>query len=84
MLNVVDGYTIRRNEPYGPEDGVTHTLQKHGIENNLHNLMIEIRNTLITDDKQCMQMAADLESWIVGALQQLSLKDNPENIVPDI
>lgn len=80
MLNVADGYTIRRNEPYGPEDGVTHTLQKHGIENNLHNLMIEIRNTLITDDKQCMQMAADLESWIVGALQQLSLKDNPENI----
>jgi predicted N-formylglutamate amidohydrolase len=43
-------YNIRRNEPYGPEDGVTHTLKEHGLSNGLPNVMIEVRNDLIQDD----------------------------------
>lgn len=43
-------YRTERNEPYGPQDGVTHTLKLHGIANGLHNVMIEVRNDLIVDD----------------------------------
>ncbi|MCR6499991.1 N-formylglutamate amidohydrolase [Shinella sp. CPCC 101442] len=43
-------YMVRRNEPYGPEDGVTHTLREHGLANGLPNVMIEVRNDLIRDE----------------------------------
>ncbi len=43
-------YRTERNEPYGPEDGVTHTLILHGISNGLRNVMIEVRNDLISED----------------------------------
>lgn len=43
-------YEIRRNEPYGPADGVTHTLKLHGLENGLLNVMIEVRNDLISEE----------------------------------
>lgn len=43
-------YRIARNEPYGVADGVTHTLEVHAIGAGLLNVMIEIRNDLITDD----------------------------------
>ncbi|KQR69026.1 N-formylglutamate amidohydrolase [Rhizobium sp. Leaf341] len=48
-----DAFVTRRNEPYGPQDGVTHTLIEHGVHNGLLNVMIEIRNDLIaTKDGQ--------------------------------
>lgn len=43
-------YNTQRNQPYGPADGVTHTLQLHGLANQLQNVMIEVRNDLIVDD----------------------------------
>ena len=43
-------YDARRNEPYGPQDGVTHTLKEHGLSNGLANVMIEVRNDLIRDE----------------------------------
>ncbi|WLR94750.1 N-formylglutamate amidohydrolase [Shinella zoogloeoides] len=43
-------YDARRNEPYGPEDGVTHTLREHGLSNGVPNVMIEVRNDLIRDE----------------------------------
>jgi predicted N-formylglutamate amidohydrolase len=43
-------YNTQRNQPYGPQDGVTHTLQLHGLENGFRNVMIEVRNDLIVDD----------------------------------
>ncbi|WP_337182573.1 N-formylglutamate amidohydrolase [Shinella sp.] len=43
-------FDTRRNEPYGPEDGVTHTLKEHGLSNGLANVMIEVRNDLIRDE----------------------------------
>lgn len=44
------GFVTRRNEPYGPADGVTHTLVEHGLANGLFNVMIEIRNDLVRDE----------------------------------
>lgn len=71
VLSVADGYDIRRNEPYGPADGVTHTLRRHALARNLLNVMIEIRNDLIATPEQCLAMAAHLANWLNGALANL-------------
>jgi predicted N-formylglutamate amidohydrolase len=42
-------FRMERNQPYGPADGVTHTLVEHGIANGHLNVMIEIRNDLVRD-----------------------------------
>lgn len=41
---------VRRNEPYGPQDGVCHTLNLHGAARGLHHVMLEIRNDLIGNE----------------------------------
>jgi len=51
---------VERNVPYGPQDGVTHSLKLHGLSHNLPNVMIEIRNDLITTPDQQQAMAGDL------------------------
>ncbi len=59
-------FKIERNEPYGPEDGVTHTLVLHGLSNGLRNVMIEVRNDLIADQAGQGVMA----SYLTRLLQQ--------------
>ena len=41
---------VGRNEPYGPQDGVCHTLNMHAGLRGLRNVMIEIRNDLIGEE----------------------------------
>lgn len=48
---------VMRNEPYGPQDGVTHTLRQHGVAKRKPNVMIEIRNDLIASEVQQIEMA---------------------------
>ena len=43
------GFNVLRNAPYGPQDGVAHTIDVHGRDNGLLNVMIEVRNDLLTD-----------------------------------
>ncbi|MGI9521486.1 MAG: N-formylglutamate amidohydrolase [Hyphomicrobiaceae bacterium] len=38
---------VSRNAPYGPEDGVTYTLLRHGVRRSIRNVMLEIRNDLV-------------------------------------
>jgi predicted N-formylglutamate amidohydrolase len=59
-------YNTQRNQPYGPADGVTHTLQLHGLENGFKNVMIEVRNDLIVDDVGQGVMA----DYLTGLIQQ--------------
>lgn len=61
-------FVTRRNEPYGPEDGVTHTLREHGLANNLMNVMIEVRNDLIRDETGQGVMAGFLAGLISESL----------------
>jgi predicted N-formylglutamate amidohydrolase len=72
MLVQADGlkcsYITRRNEPYGPEDGVTHTLVEHGLKNALLNVMIEVRNDLLRVPEEIDAMAAYLGALISNAL----------------
>jgi predicted N-formylglutamate amidohydrolase len=59
--------TVRRNEPYGPQDGVCHTLNLHAEPRGLPYAMLEIRNDLIAQ-------AAGQKTWakrfaeVLGAL----------------
>jgi len=69
MLEAAAGaplYRTERNQPYGPEDGVTHTLILHGLSNGLRNVMIEVRNDLVADDVGQGVMA----DYLKGLLQQ--------------
>jgi predicted N-formylglutamate amidohydrolase len=61
-------YRVRRNEPYGPADGVTHTLKEHGLANGLSNVMIEVRNDLIKDEAGQEVMAGFLAGLIRESL----------------
>jgi predicted N-formylglutamate amidohydrolase len=61
---------VHRNQPYSPTDGVTHTLLRHGLENGLMNVMIEIRNDLIASAQQQQAMAETLSDWLTHALSE--------------
>jgi len=61
-------FIVRRNQPYTPKDGVTHTLKHHAIPRGLNNLMLEIRNDLIATPKQQQEMAAYLADLVELAL----------------
>ena len=62
----------RRNDPYGPADGVTHTLKRHALPLGLLNVMIEIRNDLIGDEAGQKRMAGRLQAYIDEALSGLA------------
>jgi predicted N-formylglutamate amidohydrolase len=51
---------VRRNEPYGPADGVCHTLNLHAEARGLAYAMIEIRNDLIGSDEGQAEWASRL------------------------
>ena len=74
MLHVSDRHDVRRNAPYGPKDGVTHTLKEHAITHGHLNVMIEIRNDLIADEASQMAMAQTLAGWIEQALKTVRAK----------
>ena len=74
MLDLAQKYTklaVRRNEPYGPQDGVMHTLKLHGISNNILNVMIELRSDLISTKQQRSNVADMLRDWLNEALTRL-------------
>ena len=82
MLNIPCTMEARRNQPYGPEDGVTHTLKLHALPNGLLNVMIEIRNDLITTDADQKKVAAELSSMISQAINTLTIPvENTENTI---
>ena len=74
MLNLADEQgvpAVHRNEPYGPKDGVTHTLLRHALPRGLLNVMIEIRNDLIRDRAGQAGLGADLARMVSQALDRL-------------
>jgi predicted N-formylglutamate amidohydrolase len=56
---------VRRNEPYGPADGVCHTLNLHAGIRGLLNVMIEIRNDLIVNERGQEQWAERLAAGLM-------------------
>jgi len=70
MLSVLGRTTdivVKRNEPYGPKDGVCHTLNLHAGVRGLLNVMIEIRNDLIETEKGQTEWAERLATTLQEA-----------------
>ena len=68
--------TIQRNQPYGPEDGVTHTLTKHALPRRLANVMLEVRNDLLGDDDAIAVIAQEILTLLTSAIQKLSTMEH--------
>ncbi len=68
----------RRNEPYGPQDGVTHTLNLHCVPHRLHNVMLEIRNDLIANEVGQTMWANRLAMLLGRALPVISTNQPAE------
>jgi predicted N-formylglutamate amidohydrolase len=61
-----------RNRPYGPQDGVTHTLRIVQSEN-LAPLMIEVRNDLLHSAAEVSAIADELVPHLKAALRELDV-----------
>jgi predicted N-formylglutamate amidohydrolase len=57
----------RFNEPYGPDDGVLHTLNQHAAVRGLRHAMIEIRNDFLLDKRGQVEWAERLCAALVHA-----------------
>jgi predicted N-formylglutamate amidohydrolase len=57
----------RLNEPYGPKDGVLHTLNLHAAPRGLRHAMIEIRNDFLSDERGQGEWAERLSASLVHA-----------------
>lgn len=64
-------FKVERNAPYGPEDGVTHTLKEHAVAHGVLNVMIEVRNDLLADSAGIETIATWLQSLLTSALNEL-------------
>jgi predicted N-formylglutamate amidohydrolase len=62
--------TVRRNEPYGPDDGVCHTLNLHAGVRGLLHAMVEIRNDLIAREAGAKEWSDRLANVLRQAIQQ--------------
>lgn len=67
---------IARNEPYGPADGVTHSLKIHALAHGFANVMLEVRNDLLRSAGDVQMMADELLQLIRPALHDLALEDD--------
>lgn len=69
-------YDLRLNEPYAPIDGVTHTLTEHALPRGLMNVMLEIRNDLISDEKSQEKLATLMVQAINQTKNNLGIPSN--------
>jgi predicted N-formylglutamate amidohydrolase len=60
---------VRLNEPYGPKDGVMHTLNLHAAARGLRHVMVEIRNDLIATERGQQEWAQRLSVALIQAAQ---------------
>ncbi|MBC7282320.1 N-formylglutamate amidohydrolase [Hoeflea sp.] len=63
---------VSRNYPYGPEDGVTHTLKRHGLTRQIANVMLEIRNDLISGEEGRTVWAGQVADLLRAAIERLN------------
>jgi predicted N-formylglutamate amidohydrolase len=68
QAHVLPHRTILRNQPYGPQDGVTHSLNLHAASRGLANVMIEIRNDLLADAKGVDTLSQEVLTLLIPAL----------------
>ena len=72
ILAAEEGVDCRINAPYAPDDGVTHTLKRHGAARGIPHAMIEVRNDLLEDEAGRALWAQRLARALRGALDESS------------
>ena len=73
MLEANDtNWRVELNEPYSAKDGVTHTLQRHGTGRELPNVMIEVRNDLLSSEESTRDIADALTRMLLTALPKVA------------
>ncbi len=68
LANRPDDLNAQLNAPYSVTDGVTHTLREHAIPRGLQNVMIEVRNDLVSDAAGVARFADILNTMLTKAL----------------
>lgn len=77
MIDIATQHTsmnVQRNEPYGPENGVMHTLREHAVASGHLNVMLEIRNDLIAQENQQIHVAKFIATWISEAFNTMGVE----------
>ena len=72
MMQLAPEFTdmvVLKNAPYGPDDGVMHTLKRHGIERGILNVMLEVRNDFLKTDEACYAIADMLAELLTAAVE---------------
>jgi len=67
---------VERNQPYGPSDDVTHTLQKHALPRNMANVMLEIKNDLLLGSESIEEISQALSQLLSEALNRVNASEN--------
>jgi predicted N-formylglutamate amidohydrolase len=67
LIKSFPNFDARLNEPYGPKDGVLHTLNLHAAPRGLAHAMIEIRNDLISTERGQDEWAQRLSVALIQA-----------------
>ena len=70
LIGSFPGVDARLNEPYGPKDGVLHTLDLHAVPRGLRHVMIEMRNDLISHERGQGEWAERLSASLTRAAAQ--------------
>lgn len=68
------GLRTERNAPYGPEDGVTHTLKRHAAPRGLATVMLEVRNDLLGDGAAQARVAKGISALLKESLETPGLR----------
>lgn len=81
LLSIATKHTtliVERNQPYGPSDDVTHTLQKHALPRNLANVMLEVKNELLLEAASIEAIGDSLSLMLTEAITEFTdVKQNP-------
>ncbi len=67
LIKSFPNVAARLNEPYGPKDGVLHTLNLHAAPRGLKHAMVEIRNDLIANERGQDEWAQRLSVPLIQA-----------------
>ena len=71
-LSGVPSLCVGDNLPYGTQDGVFHSMERHGEAHGLPCAMLEIRNDLVMDAAGQQDWARRLHQVITAALQRIN------------
>lgn len=73
-------FVVCRNAPYGPADGVTHTLVHHALPRGLMNIMFEIRNDIIATPDRQAEIGAFLSHHVTETLNRLRVNSGSSHL----